>query len=135
MKKEKLKEMFKGKRKTENLVVLLVLLIVVVIAINYIWKDESENEITENESNYIKEVSVSTENKDETETKLEEILSTINGVGKVKVMLTYKVSSSITPVYDETSKVSNTTENDDSGGTRTILQTEERKANCIQRKR
>lgn len=122
----KLKEMFKGKKKTENLLVLLVLLIIVVIAINYIWNsdEKKENNVKqESQSNGIKQVS--TENiKDKTEEKLENILSKISGVGKVRVMITYSVSSSVTPVYDETSKISNTTENDDSGGTRTITQTE-----------
>lgn len=122
----KLKEMFKGKKKTENLLVLLVLLIIVVIAINYIWNSDGKKENNvkqESQSNEIKQVS--TENiKDKTEEKLENILSKISGVGKVRVMITYSVSSSVTPVYDETSKVSNTTENDDSGGTRTITQTE-----------
>ena len=41
--KEKLKNIFKGKRKTENLVVLIIILIVTVVAINYIWNDESKN--------------------------------------------------------------------------------------------
>lgn len=122
----KLNEMFKGKKKTENLLVLLVLLIIVVIAINYIWNsdEKKENNVKqESKSNEIKQVS--TENiKDKTEEKLENILSKISGVGKVRVMITYSVSSSVTPVYDETSKISNTTENDDSGGTRTITQTE-----------
>ncbi len=122
----KLNEMFKGKKKTENLLVLLVLLIIVVIAINYIWNSDGKKENNvkqESQSNEIKQVS--TENiKDKTEEKLENILSKISGVGKVRVMITYSVSSSVTPVYDETSKVSNTTENDDSGGTRTITQTE-----------
>ena len=107
----KLNEMFKGKKKTENLLVLLVLLIIVVIAINYIWNsdEKKENNVKqESQSNEIKQVS--TENiKDKTEEKLENILSKISGVGKVRVMITYSVSSSVTPVYDETSKISNTT--------------------------
>ena len=122
----KLNEMFKGKKKKEYLLVLLVLLIIVVIEINYIWNsdEKKENNVKqESQSNEIKQVS--TENiKDKTEEKLENILSKISGVGKVRVMITYSVSSSVTPVYDETSKISNTTENDDSGGTRTITQTE-----------
>ena len=122
----KLKEMFKGKKKTENLLVLLVLLIIIVIAINYIWNsdEKKENNVKqESQSNEIKQVSTGNI-KDKTEEKLENILSKISGVGKVRVMITYSVSSSVTPVYDETSKISNTTENDDSGGTRTITQTE-----------
>ena len=43
MDKEKIKTMFTGKRKIENLVVLLILSIIIVIAINYIWKDEKKN--------------------------------------------------------------------------------------------
>ena len=47
--KEKLKNIkniFKGKKKTENLVVLIVILIVTVVAINYIWSDGSKKENT-----------------------------------------------------------------------------------------
>ena len=122
----KLNEMFKGKKKKEYLLVLLVLLIIVVIEINYIWNsdEKKENNVKqESQSNEIKQVSTENIN-DKTEEKLENILSKISGVGKVRVMITYSVSSSVTPVYDETSKISNTTENDDSGGTRTITQTE-----------
>ena len=122
---DKIKEMFGGKKKTENLIVLLILLIVVVIAINYIWKpkEENENNNVEDKNNSIKQVN-NTSSKDEMEQKLENILSKIQGVGNVKVMITYSMSSSMTPIYDETSKISNTTESDDSGGTRTIIQTE-----------
>ena len=42
--KDKLKNMFKGKKKTENLVVLIVILIVTVVAINYIWSDKKDTD-------------------------------------------------------------------------------------------
>ena len=38
----------------------------------------------------------------------------------MKVLITYSQSSSIEPIYDENSKMSNTVENDKSGGTRSI---------------
>ena len=41
MDKNKLIQMFRGKQKTENLIVLSILIIVVVVAINYIWNDKS----------------------------------------------------------------------------------------------
>ena len=37
--KDKLKNMFTGKKRKENLVVLLVIVIIVVISINYRWRD------------------------------------------------------------------------------------------------
>jgi len=119
---EKIKEMFKGKRKTENLIVLAVILIVTVVAINYIWNDKkatNSKEIKSTNNNAVEVTSNSTD-QDNTEAKLEKILSNIEGVGKVKVMITYSESSKIEPVYNEISKSSNTTESDNNGGTRTI---------------
>lgn len=130
MDKEKMKNMFKGKKKTENLVVLLILLIVVVIAINYIWSGDSKknvtNELQERQSNEVMQVS-SNISQDNLEKKLENILSKISGVGTVRVLITYSESSTLIPVYDENIKSSNTTENDDSGGTRTIEETDNQK--------
>ena len=119
---EKIKEMFKGKRKTENLILLAVILIVTVVAINYIWNDKkatNSKEIKSTNNNAVEVTSNSTD-QDNTEAKLEKILSNIEGVGKVKVMITYSESSKIEPVYNENSKSSNTTESDNNGGTRMI---------------
>jgi len=129
---EKLKKSFSGKRKTENLVVLLVLIIIVVVAINYIWNDSSSKKTNQEKnteldnSNLIRQVS--TEVKDsELETKLERILANISGAGKVNVMITYSESSITQPIYDENIKESNTVESDDSGGTRSISETDNQK--------
>ena len=131
MNNEKLKNMFKGKRKNENLVALLIILIIVVVSINYIWNDgnaKRDNNNLINRTNNVVEVSTTQEKYDETEKKLEDILSTIDGVGKVKVMITYSSSSTFIPIYDENNKISNTTESDDSGGTRTIVENDEQKS-------
>ena len=128
--KEKLKNMFKGKKKTENLVVLIVILIVTVVAINYIWSDgKKDTDGTINDdSNEKKSVGVMQVNNDLTqddlEMKLENILKKISGVGNVKVMLTYSESSVLKPIYNEDSSVSNTNETDSSGGTRTVTETD-----------
>lgn len=130
MDKEKVKNMFKGKKKTENLIVLLVLLIIVVVAINYIWSGDNKGDQKDidnfREQNEIVQVSNNT-SQDNLEERLENILSKISGVGKVKVLITYSESSTLIPVYDENVKSSNTTENDDSGGTRTIEETDNQK--------
>ena len=131
MDKNKIKSIFSGKKKTENLVVLLVLIIAVVVAINYIWNGDGKTKREEyntdfSESNLIKQVTANYEN-DNIETKLEDILSNISGVGKVKVMITYSESSITQPVYDENFKESNTIETDDSGGTRSISQIDNQK--------
>ena len=126
MDKEKIKTMFTGKRKIENLVVLLILSIIIVIAINYIWKDEKKNtneQLQEKQKGEVVQVSSKAE-ESSLEEKLEKILSKISGVGEVKVLITYSESSTLIPIYDENKKTSNTTENDDSGGTRTIEETD-----------
>ena len=130
--KDKLKNMFKGKKKTENLIVLIIILIVTVVAINYIWKDEDKktDEISNN--------SISRQNlgtiqvnsnyqEDDLEKRLENILSKISGVGNVKVMVTYSESSMLTPIFNEDSKESSTDETDSSGGTRAIKETDTQK--------
>lgn len=132
--KDKLKNMFTGKRKNENLVVLLVLVIIVVISINYIWKGENnkkdsnaQKSVTQEDKN-VKEVSAeNTNDSAELEKRLENILSKISGVGETKVMITYAESSSVEPVYDENIKSSNTVESDKSGGTRSVSETNNQK--------
>ena len=56
-----------------------------------------------------------------------EILSTIKGVGEVKVFLNYSESSKTVAMYDETITTSSTEENDSSGGKRNITETENKK--------
>lgn len=132
MNKEKLKNMFKGKKKTENLIVLIIILIVTVVAINYIWNDSKTDSdaIYQNENNKddmgVIQVSQNVD-ADELELKLESILSKISGVGKVKVLVTYSESSTLKPIYNEDSSTSNTNETDSSGGTRTITESDMQK--------
>jgi stage III sporulation protein AG len=55
------------------------------------------------------------------EEKLKNILSKMNGVGKVEVLLTYSETSSVVPLYNESTTSSTTT---DSDGVTTKSQTE-----------
>lgn len=125
---DKLKNMFKGKKKTENIIVLIVILIITAVAINYIWKDSGDNNVKETKKIETNVVQVSAEaSQNEIETKLEDILSHISGVGKVRVMITYSETSIINPVYNEDSKTSNINETDSGGGTRTTTEVNSQK--------
>lgn len=128
MLKEKFKKLFKNegdnKKKIENLIFLLVVLVITIIAINVIWKDDdsskSETKNTNKQLANIDNNNISISNEDNLETKLENILEKINGVGKVDVMLTYTESTQIVPIYNKTEKTTNTNESDSGGGTRKI---------------
>ena len=118
-----------NKKKIENTVFLIVILIITLIIINYIWngKKEKTNEQNDN-SAYDKILANVTkedlESKEELAQNIEDILSTIKGVGKVKVLLNYSETNSIVPIYDETTTTSSTEEQDTSGGTRNVTQTQ-----------
>ena len=126
-----------NKRKIENLVVFLVILIITLVIINFIWNDKDDtvnnNQTTTsnkklaekniNEMVDAKANSTTSNIKDE----LEEILTNINGVGKVKVMITYASSETTIPVFNEESSEENTEETDSEGGTRKVTQTDVRK--------
>ena len=122
-----------NKKTIENLVVFVIILIITIIAINTVWKGDKNknlkdettlNKIISRTSDNSKEVSSSSDNIEE---KLENILSKIEGVGKVKVLITYSSTSMIVPLYNEDSEESLTEENDKEGGTRKITENRNRK--------
>lgn len=144
---DKLKKMFNkegeeqegnNKRKIENLVVFLVILIITIVAINIIWNgDSNSSESTNNTStkqlasNNVNTTNINTNIEttpnNNLKESLEEILAKIKGVGEVQVFINYSESNEIVPMYNENSKVSNTEENDTSGGTRKIQETDVQK--------
>ena len=116
---EKFKKVFKNK-KIENLVAFLIILVITLIIINNIIKDdknEKEKDYSNAELAVVNSDNVVT---DDLESRLEKILSSINGVGKVSVLITYSESSTTIPMYNESSSKSTTEETDTSGGVRTI---------------
>ena len=125
-----------NKRKIENLVFFIALLIITIVAINLIWNG-NKNETNEQTNNTSKQLAMTSNqtqsnqiqgmSENDLETKLEEILSQIQGVGEVKVLLNYSESSEVVAMYNETSKTSNTEETDTSGGTRKIQETDTQK--------
>lgn len=127
-----------NKKKIENLVFFIVLLIITVVIINIIWngnKTTNKEESNNDTSKQLATANNQTINQNETqgmsqtnlETRLEEILAQIEGVGEVKVLLNYSESSEVVAMYNETSKTSNTEETDTEGGTRKIQETDTQK--------
>ena len=127
-----------NKKKIENLVFFIIILIITIVIINIILNGDKKNTNQEENStqkklaessfsqNVIEENSTSNEKK-ELKENLEIILSKIQGVGEVNVFINYSESSEVVAMYNENSKVSTTEENDTSGGTRKIQETDTRK--------
>lgn len=118
-----------SKKRIENIVVFIVILIITVIAINSIWSGRKDSEKEDTGQVTTKQLAVaeqasSTNSNDTMESNLEAILSNIDGVGRVKVLITYSESSEVVAMYNENSKNSVVEEKDSGGGTRTTTQTD-----------
>ena len=131
MLKDKLNEFIKtdvnNKKKIENLVALIIVLIITIILINYILKSDNKKNIKDNK--LANTVLASTElkegnNNNDMQKQLEIILSTIKGVGKVNVYISYSESSKTIAMYDEKTTTSSTEETDSSGGLRNTTSTQ-----------
>lgn len=115
-----------NKKTIENLVVFIILLIVTVVMINYIWNGK-EKEKTQKQ-NLVGAKTLAEEPKksqvdDDMESKLENILSKIKGVGEIKVAVMYSKTSEIVPMYNEDSSEKLTEETDSNGGNRKVEET------------
>lgn len=133
---EKIKELIvqkddgNSKKKIENLVVLIIILIVTVLCVNSIWNKDNKQKSYINETT-TKQLADKSE-KNETENydlqkNIENILSNMEGVGRVNVLITYSESSQTVAMYNENSKDSSTEEKDDKGATRIIKQVDTNK--------
>ena len=129
-----LKEFFKKseegkdkKKQIENIVVFIIILIVTVLIINSMWSVEKKQS-TENTTDTSKVLAQTSSNQeDDLESKLEDILASINGVGKVKVLIKYSESSTVVAMYNETVSESTTKENDGDGSSKDVKETESKK--------
>ncbi len=132
-----LKELFKKsedgngkdkKKQIENIVVFIIILIVTVLIINNIWSSgEKENTEEINDTSKVLAQISTTSEKDDLESRLENILETINGVGKVNVLIKYSESSTVVAMYNETTSESTTKESDGDGGSKDVKETENKK--------
>ena len=90
----------------------------------------SNDKKTENKSEDSTKVlaqATSSSEKDDLETRLEDILASIDGVGKVKVLIKYSESSSVVPMYNETTSESTTKETDGDGANKDVKETESKR--------
>lgn len=121
-----------SKKKIENIVIGILILLITVIAINAILSDKDEeatvvNEIENNNVNF------QASNTD-LETRLENILSKIEGVGKVEVLINYSETEQVVAMYNENKKETATEEQDEAGGTRVIKENDVQKDVIYQEK-
>lgn len=117
-----------NKRQIENIVVFIIILIITVIIINNMWSKGDNQEENETSSKVLAQTtSVENVNEDNLEKKLEQILESIEGVGKVKVLIKYSESSTVVAMYNETNSESSTSEDDGAGGTKNVKETEQKK--------
>lgn len=116
------------KRQIENIIVFIIILIITVIIINNMWNTDN-TESKENTSNSGKVLAETndTTTTDDLETKLEDILESINGVGKVKVLIKYSESSKVVAMYNETTSESTSKENNGDGTSKDVTETENKK--------
>lgn len=117
------------KRQIENIIVFIIILIITVIIINNMWStdDTESKENKSNSSKVLAETNASTTTTDDLETKLEDILESINGVGKVKVLIKYSESSTVVAMYNETTSESTSKENNGDGTSKDVTETENKK--------
>lgn len=114
------------KRNISSLVALIIICIIILISWSVFFpesKNNKENVINEN----VKPVTVEKNNleglyQESIETKLENILSQIDGVGEVDVMITYEATAEVVPALNVTRSQQTTEENDKQGGRRIINQ-------------
>jgi len=119
------------KKKIENMIFLIVILVITVIVINNVWSGENNNTKEKNDkvlANILEDTTVANTNGYYTlQASLEDILETIEGVGKVKVLINYSETSTTVAMYNETKTESTTEEKDTEGGTRNVTQTDTQK--------
>lgn len=121
------------KKKIENIVFLIILLIVTVIIINMVWGEEDGKAKEQGDKVLAEVIEHSADKAEQTnsyytlQSSLEEILETIEGVGKVKVLINYAETSTTVAMYNETKTESVTEEKDTEGGTRNVTSTDTQK--------
>lgn len=119
-----------NKRKViENSVIVIILGIVVIIAGGTIFgKSETKENLPKEEVKAIDDTEVSasvTDERIETEKKIETLLSKIEGAGNVDVMITYISGKELVPAYDIKKTENDTQEKDSGGGTRNTKESDE----------
>lgn len=124
---EKLLEKLNNKKMIENAVIFLILAIIVMIVINSIFstEDDKEKDVSNVADAQLKQMNSKnlSVGKNELSKELEEILSLINGAGKVSVMVSYKNDTEKVPMIDTKVTTTIVSEKDSGGGERKTEET------------
>ena len=119
------------KKKMQSIIFLIIILIVTVIIINNVWTGDSKDSKVQNDKVLAKVLENDTNNETSgyytLQQDLENILETMEGVGKVKVLINYAETSTTVAMYNETKTESTTEEKDTEGGIRNVTQTDTQK--------
>lgn len=119
------------KKLVEGAVLIVILGIVILIAGDWLFerkeKPQAENEPWKKQAEETVAVSAGTEENAKLEKQAADILSQIEGAGKVNVMITYMFGKELFPAFDTKTNKNGTEEKDTGGGTRNLDQTEEEK--------
>ncbi len=111
----------KGNKKSiENLVVFVIILIATIIFINYIWNGKEKKSNDEQKSPVLAEsttqaTSTVTNESNNLEKQIEDMLGRLDGVENVKVLITYSETNKVIPMYNEDNQQSITKEEDTQG--------------------
>jgi len=119
------------KKKIESIIFLIIILIITVIIINSVWNEDSEDSKVQKDKILAKVLESDSEEKTygyyTLQQDLENILETMEGVGRVKVLINYAETSTTVAMYNETKTESTTEEKDTEGGIRNVTQTDTQK--------
>lgn len=126
----KLKDMLENgntKKIIYNLLTVVIICIIILISLSIFYPKKNSEDMNTSTIEDTREASVDTNipksaYSDNMESRLEEILSQIDGIGKVEVMITYETSTEVVPASNTTKSEQTTQESDKQGGIRTIKQ-------------
>lgn len=116
----------KDKKKIYSLLSLGIICVIALIVIPSFSKEEiKKEEVLDQEQ--VSQYQQDESKNHELETKLEEILSKIDGAGEVDVMITFDSSEELQPAYNSNLTTEKTQEKDQKGGERTVTTSSENK--------
>jgi stage III sporulation protein AG len=130
---DRLKEYYRGndkKKLIESSVIFIIIGIIIVIAAGSFMDkgNRKDTGIANNDNKKEDVVKDYSQNEISLEEKVEDILSKIEGAGRVDVLITYASGKELVPVYDTKSAENNTEEKDSGNGMRSIKQYDNERA-------
>lgn len=115
------------KKIIHNLAIIVIVCIIILISLSTFFPKKEAKDVNNSNLNVVngelEDVNIPKEAySDNMEDRLEKILSKIDGVGEVKVMITYETSTEVVPASNVTKSQQTTKETDTQGGNRVIEQ-------------